>query len=98
MMFHTASFVGGFQSIDEFRSPYRVGSSSAAATYEAARYVRQRTQSDDTLLVWGHDVVVNYLSERRCPSRFVMNRVLQRNCSQHIDEWQQEFIRDLSAV
>jgi hypothetical protein len=96
MIFRTASFVGGFESIDEFRSPYRVGSSSAADTYQAAAYVRQRTQSDDTLLVWGYDVTVNYLADRRCPSRFVMNRVLQRNGSPHIERWQQEFIRDIT--
>jgi hypothetical protein len=96
MISGTARIVGGFQSIDEFRSPYRVGSSSAAATYAAAKYVRQRTKSDDTLLVWGYDVVVNYLSDRRCPSRFVMNRVLQRHNSPHVEQWQQEFIRDIT--
>ena len=96
MMSRTAATFGGFQTIEQFRSPYRVGSSSAASTYEAADYIRGRTKSHETVLVWGYDVVINYLSDRRCPTRFAMNRVLQRSGSPHIEQWQQEFIRDIT--
>lgn len=95
MILRSASYFAGRQTLDGFRAPYRVGAASAAATYGAADYIRSKTQNHDTLLVWGYDVVVNYLSERRSPSRFAMTRVLQRAESPHVEAWREEFIRDL---
>ena len=40
---------------------------------QAADYVRAHTSPDDKLQVWGGDGLVNYLSRRRCPTRFAQN-------------------------
>jgi 4-amino-4-deoxy-L-arabinose transferase-like glycosyltransferase len=37
---------------------------------EAAAYVRANTAEEDTVLVWGAETMVNFLSGRRAPSRF----------------------------
>ena len=35
------------------------------------RYIREHTRPDDTVLLWGNQAPVNYLSDREAPTRFV---------------------------
>ncbi len=45
-------------------------------TFNAARYAERSIGPDETLLVWGFEPAVNYLSRRRCPTRFIYDYYL----------------------
>jgi 4-amino-4-deoxy-L-arabinose transferase-like glycosyltransferase len=40
-------------------------------TLDTARYVQARTDPDDTVLVWGFQSLVNFLADRRAPTRYI---------------------------
>ena len=44
--------------------------------FKVAEYIRERTAPDDTIYIWGFEPLIYYLSERRCPSRFIYNTPL----------------------
>ncbi len=41
-----------------------------AESWRAAEYLRERTDPDDTILIWGYESLTYYLAERRAASRF----------------------------
>jgi len=43
------------------------------ASFTAAQYIKSHTSPGDTVFIWGFEPIVYYLSERRCPSRFIYN-------------------------
>lgn len=47
-----------------------------AETVRAARWARDRLGPEETLLVWGFEPAVNFLSERRSPTRFIYDYFL----------------------
>ncbi|MBI5956920.1 MAG: glycosyltransferase family 39 protein [Chloroflexi bacterium] len=46
---------------------------SFLAAQDTARYLRQHTTSEDYVLVWGFQALVNFLADRRSPTRFIFN-------------------------
>jgi hypothetical protein len=55
--------------------PVMVENLSAPQVQSVARFVRESVKEDETVLCWGPEIAINYLSERRSPSRlagFVM--------------------------
>jgi len=43
------------------------------ASLELAQYTKSRSMPSDTVYIWGFEPIVYYLSERRCPSKFIYN-------------------------
>lgn len=46
---------------------------SFRAAQDTAEYLRANTSPDDSVLVWGFQALVNFLAERRAPTRYVFN-------------------------
>lgn len=68
--------------------------------WELAAYLRERTDPDDRIQVWGHESLVYYLAERRAASRFqTSNPLVMRVPGQPITAmqqgWREEFLDDL---
>jgi 4-amino-4-deoxy-L-arabinose transferase-like glycosyltransferase len=58
-----------------------------------ADYIRERTEPDDPIWVWGHHTPIYYLADRRSPTRFIYNEpLLMRIRGGHPwrDEWRAE--------
>src|SRR5574341_1440149 len=76
---------------------------SAIGTWDhkiVGEYIRERTDPDDPIWVWGHHTAVYYIADRRSSTRFIYNepllmRIAGGNPWQ--DEWQQEALDDLYA-
>lgn len=93
--------LNGYISWDEYYTGfghYNLGDFSFKANQEAAQYVAQRSDPQDSVLVWGFDVMVNYLSGRSSPSRFGYNYPLVRG-SENVFEpaYRAEFMQNLQA-
>jgi hypothetical protein len=95
---NTAEVVLGRKTIEDFRDPYRCGAETSRVNRMLADYLQNHSSQDDTVLVWGYDVALNFLADRRAPTRFAMNRVLMRHYSPHCDAWRAEFIDDLTKA
>jgi len=46
---------------------------SYQASFETAQYIKSHTTPEDTVFLWGQEPLINYLAERRNPSRFTYN-------------------------
>jgi hypothetical protein len=57
---------------------YGEGDFSFQADQEVAHFIKEHTTPQDTVLVWGFEVLVNYLSGRASPNRFGFNYALVR--------------------
>ncbi|HOD81235.1 MAG: hypothetical protein BWX88_01149 [Planctomycetes bacterium ADurb.Bin126] len=68
----TAGLLSGQVGSEEFRKVHRTGSTTADVTDRVAAYLRSHSQPTDTVHVWGYETIVNFLADRRSPSRFVL--------------------------
>lgn len=88
------SALAGSMSLDQFRGLFRTGASNATNTRLVAAYLRERTDPDEAVLVWGHEALVNFLAQRRSPTRFVVDGYLTTPSARQA-EWRKEFIQKL---
>ena len=88
----------GRKSLDEFRAPYECGAVRADVHREVADYVHERTIAGDKLLVWGYETVVNFLADRRAPTRFAVDRILCLDEFPRRAAWRQEFLASLRST
>ena len=79
-----------------FRGPYRSGAAASAVTSAVADLLRTKTDPSDTVLVWGHETLVNFESDRRSPTRFVIDGPLSAD-RPNAGERRREFMRDLTT-
>jgi len=93
-----ALVAAGRKSLDEFRAPYECGAVCADVHREVAEYIRARTHSGDKLLVWGYETVLNFLADRRAPTRFAVDRMLCFDELPRRAAWRQEFLASLRAT
>ncbi|HJT31828.1 MAG TPA: hypothetical protein VJ783_07220 [Pirellulales bacterium] len=91
----TAQLAAGRQTLEGFRAPYECGAVDADIHRQAADYIRARTLPDEKLLVWGYETVLNFLADRRAPTRFAVDRILCLNGFQRQTEWRAEFLAAL---
>jgi hypothetical protein len=87
----------GERSVEAFRGPCFIGAGVAADQDKAVAYVCQHTEPTDTVLVWGYEPAINFLSGRRSPSRFMVERWLTIPGVPRQSEWRDEFIGSLQA-
>jgi hypothetical protein len=67
---YLANFAHNIQERDKY---------SFLETKQAAQYVRQHSSPDDTVLVWGFQALLNYLADRRAPTRYIFTYPLTFN-------------------
>ena len=65
-----AAHLRSFDSVDQG------GDFSATANYGVAAYLRDHTEAEDGVFVWGFEQLIYYLSDRRPPTRFCSNFAL----------------------
>ena len=94
----TAQLAAGRQTLEGFRAPYECGAVDADIHRQAADYIRARTLPDEKLLVWGYETVLNFLADRRAPTRFAVDRILCLNGFQRQTEWRAEFLAALGRT
>lgn len=85
------------RSIEKFRAPFICGSGYGDGLHQAVTYVRRHTAPDDGVLVWGYEPAINFLSGRRAPSRFFVERWLTIPGVPRQGEWRIEFLDSLRA-
>lgn len=64
----------------------------------AADYLRERTDPDDPIWVWGHHTAIYYLAERRSPTRYIYNEPLLmriRGGNPWQAKWRAEALEDI---
>ncbi|HEX7446138.1 MAG TPA: hypothetical protein VF306_01260 [Pirellulales bacterium] len=91
----TMRVVAGRQALDDFRSRFECGAVGADVHRQAAEYIRSRTSPGDTMLVWGYETVVNFLADRRAPTRFAVDRILCLDGFKRQAAWRTEFLNSL---
>jgi len=57
----------------EFDTVPHGGDFSATANYLVARHLREHTEPEDGVFVWGFEMLIYYLADRRPPTRFCSN-------------------------
>ena len=90
----TAGVLGGWQTADELRAPFQVGGATADVTAEVAAWLKDHSQGGDTVVVWGYDPAINFLADRRAPSRFMLRYPLSAE-GPFREAWRKEFLRDI---
>lgn len=68
-------------------------------TKQAAQYVRDHSSPDDTVLVWGFQALLNYLADRRAPTRYIFTYPLtfDRPESAFRVEARRTFLQDMNV-
>lgn len=70
---------------------------SFPAANETAEYLKSKTEKGDTVLLWGFQALVNYLADRRAPTRFVFSYPLtiEREDSTFREQARETFLREI---
>jgi len=95
----TFSYVTGRMDAASYYAQFNIGQDfSATATRSAAAYLREHTQPGQTALIWGVEPLVNFLAERRSPTRFISFYVLVtgKGSNPRLEAWRQDFLDDIS--
>jgi hypothetical protein len=91
--------INGYQSWEDYYAgfgAYGEGDFSFQADQEVAQFIKQQTAPQDTVLVWGFEVLVNYLSGRPSPTRFGFNYALVRGPNNALEPaYRAEFMQAL---
>lgn len=72
---------------------------SFSAALDTANYLRAHSNQDDTVLVWGFQALVNWLADRRAPTRydFIYPLTFERPASDFRAEARSIFLHDLQT-
>jgi 4-amino-4-deoxy-L-arabinose transferase-like glycosyltransferase len=91
----TAAYLAGQVSYEEYYAQFNMGGDfSPIGARNAAAYLRAHTAPNETALIWGAEPLVNFLAERRAPTRFVWAFVVLGE-GPRLEAWRQEFMHDL---
>jgi len=71
------AYLRGRISAEQYDAQFDIGQDfSHTGTVAAAVYLRQHTQPGETALVWGAEPLLNFLAERRSPTRYIFSYML----------------------
>ena len=87
----------GVMSLEAYREGFRSGASTSAVTSRIAAYLNDRCKPDDTIMVWGHETVINFEADRRAPTRFTIDGALSP-AFRFGTEWRAEFMKDMQRA
>lgn len=94
----TLGYLTGGLSSEQFYEQFNIGRDfSHTGALQAAAYLREHTTSDETVFIWGSEALVNFLAERRSPTRYVWSCVLVGDKSQDpgLEAWRQDLMAEL---
>jgi 4-amino-4-deoxy-L-arabinose transferase-like glycosyltransferase len=71
------AYLSGRVSEDQYYSQFDIGSDfSRTGTLRTATYLRDHTTPSDTIFIWGAEPLVNFLAQRRSPTRYIFSYML----------------------
>jgi len=88
----------GGLSAEQYYAQFDIGGDfSRVGTHRAATYLRERSEPDETVLVWGVEPLVNFLAQRRSPTNYVSFYVLigGETTNPRFEAWRQDFLGDI---
>jgi hypothetical protein len=72
-----ALYLGGQMDGEQYYAQFNIGRDfSHVGTVGAAEYLREHTRPDETVLIWGAEPLVNFLAERRSPTKYIFSYML----------------------
>jgi Glycosyltransferase family 87 len=90
-------YASGVNTKTEYYSRFFRRNYVAANEIEAARYIREHSEDSDTVLVWGNDATIGFLSDRESPTRFVFSMPLTGEVSTPwLKAYRKEYIASLT--
>ncbi len=73
----TAAYLSGRMTAEQYDAQFDIGQDfSRMGTQRAAMYLRDHTRPNETAMVWGAEPLVNFLAERRSPTKYVFSYML----------------------
>jgi 4-amino-4-deoxy-L-arabinose transferase-like glycosyltransferase len=94
------AYLAGHMTAEQYYAQFDIGTDfSHTGTLRAATYLRQHTEADETALIWGAEPLVNFLAQRRSPTKYVFSYMLVGQASSpQLEASRREFIDDLQKV
>jgi 4-amino-4-deoxy-L-arabinose transferase-like glycosyltransferase len=73
----TAAYLCGRMTAEQYDAQFDIGQDfSRTGTQRAAMYLRDHTRPNETAMVWGAEPLVNFLAERRSPTKYIFSYML----------------------
>jgi len=97
----TAAYLAGRLSADQYYAQFNIGEDfSHIGALQAAAYLREHTKPDETVFIWGSEALVNFLAERRSPTRYIWSCVLVGDGGQDpgLEAWRLDLMADLGRA
>ena len=92
------AYLAGHLSAEQYYAQFDIGKDfSRMGTLRAATYLREHTEPDETVLIWGAEPLVSFLAQRRSATRYIFSYVLVggRGSNPRLETWRQDFLDDL---
>ena len=92
-----ASYLMGRMPEDEYYAQFDIGGDfSRMGTLRAATYLREHTKPNDTVLIWGAEPLVNFLAQRRSPTKYIFSYMLVEGSQRaDLEARRQDFLDEL---
>ncbi len=93
----TAAYLAGRMSEEQYSAQFDIGTDfSRMGTLRAATYLREHTEPDETVLIWGAEPLVLFLSERRSATKYIFSYMLVGDDgSPRVKARRQDFLDDV---
>ena len=95
---HLTRYVAGRDSRDEYLDEFQLRWFQALSAVQAAEYVKARTQPADRVIMYGEGGMVNFLTGRPSPTRFVFAQPLHVSNRIYRDRFRSQYIADLTRI
>ncbi len=92
-----AAYLAGRMSEEQYYAQFDIGTDfSRMGTLRAASYLREHTEPDETVLIWGAEPLVHFLSERGSATKYIFSYMLVGDDgSPRIKARRQDFLDDV---
>jgi hypothetical protein len=92
-----AAYLAGRMSEEQYSAQFDIGTDfSRMGTLRAATYLREHTEPDETVLIWGAEPLVLFLSERRSATKYIFSYMLVGDDgSPRVKARRQDFLDDV---
>ncbi len=92
-----AAYLAGRISEDQYYAQFDIGTDfSRMGTLRAAAYLREHTEPDETVLIWGAEPLVHFLAQRRSATKYIFSYMLVGDDgSPRIKARRQDFLDDV---
>jgi 4-amino-4-deoxy-L-arabinose transferase-like glycosyltransferase len=92
-----AAYLSSSITEDQFYDQFDIGSDfSRMGSLRTATYLREHTQPHDTVFIWGAEPLVNFLAQRRSPTKYIFSYMLVEGAQgADLEARRQDFLAEL---